>query len=511
MQAWKRRCTSSWPNSERTDNLCKTCSLSCSCHWGVRKSIWRREPRLDCPWHKRDCKCCCSGDGTQCQEDRPTAICRIHQRMYQRQDQATRWHHSSQQATTVLYSYPQGTQRKAAVDLPEEWCSTLLAIVHRLSDTWWKPLSSRKSSLSPITVKCRETSPRCQEWFAGVPGGSFWSTICSTKSVIDGAAVVQMLKPGTAKTFQEYANQVFIPYISGQLQYVSHLDLVWDSYRGDSLKATARAKRGKGVRRRVIESAPVPGISCVWTSTKRNSLVSSPNPSSSHSPRLPKNCCYRWGTGSFCAITKWPALAQNVFLFGTWEITCPSNVPRTNWMRYCVSIYWPWKEDCMDDLELIARAHWYFADTSACTHWNPRRKYERFVILIYDRTSTCTDINKARKKLFAKKSSVMRIPPTRAALEQHVKRAAFQGGHVWGQTLLPQPALPSPCNWGWIKTEGLYEPYWTTLPEASKTCYELVSCGCKKGCVKNCKCKKAGLQCTALCQCEGECTINWTL
>ena len=133
---------------------------------------------------------------------------------------------------------------------------------------------------------------------------------------------------------------------------------------------------------------------------------------------------------------------------------------------------------------------------------------ERLVILIYDRTSTCTDINKARKKLFTKKSSVLRIPPTRAALEQHVKRAAFQGGHVWGQTLLPQPTLPSPCSWGWIKTVGLYQPHWTTLPEASKTCYELVSCGCKKGFVNRCKCKKAALQCTALCQCEGECSRN---
>ena len=54
-----------------------------------------------------------------------------------------------------------------------------------------------------------------------------------TNAIIDGAAVVQMLKPGATKTFQEYANQVFIPYICGQLQYVSCLDLVWDSYRGD--------------------------------------------------------------------------------------------------------------------------------------------------------------------------------------------------------------------------------------------------------------------------------------
>ena len=54
-------------------------------------------------------------------------------------------------------------------------------------------------------------------------------------------------------------------------------------------------------------------------------------------------------------------------------------------------------------------------------------------------------------------------------------------------------------SWGWMKTEdGLYEPNWTTLPEASKACYELhvVSCKCKMGCVRRCKCKKAALECT---------------
>jgi len=51
---------------------------------------------------------------------------------------------------------------------------------------------------------------------------------------------------------------------------------------------------------------------------------------------------------------------------------------------------------------------------------------ERFVILIYDRTNMCTDINEARRKLFARKSNVKQIPPTKAALEQHVKRAVYQ-------------------------------------------------------------------------------------
>ena len=80
-----------------------------------------------------------------------------------------------------------------------------------------------------------------------------------TNVVIDGAAIVQMLKPGAATTFEEYAHQVFLPYISGQLQHVSRLDLVWDSYVVGTLKATARATRGKGVHQRVVDSAPIPG------------------------------------------------------------------------------------------------------------------------------------------------------------------------------------------------------------------------------------------------------------
>ena len=73
---------------------------------------------------------------------------------------------------------------------------------------------------------------------------------------------------------------------------------------------------------------------------------------------------------------------------------------------------------------------------------------ERFVILLYGRTSTCTDIDNACKKLFARKNNVELIPPTKAALEEHVKRAAYQGGQVWGQMLLPAPELPPATSWG---------------------------------------------------------------
>ena len=123
---------------------------------------------------------------------------------------------------------------------------------------------------------------------------------------------------------------------------------------------------------------------------------------------------------------------------------------------------------------------------------NTMEVIERFVVLLYYRTSTCTDVNTERKRLFAQKGRPIEgIPPTQAALEQHIKRATYQSGYCWGQTLIPHCKLPSPCSWGWIENESHYEPLWTTLPEAAKSCYELISCKCKKGCGGRCKCRKA--------------------
>ena len=75
---------------------------------------------------------------------------------------------------------------------------------------------------------------------------------------LDGAAVVQMLNPGTTMTFLDYAEHVFLPYVSAQLENTTRVDIVWDVYQTDSLKGTTRQKRGKGVRRRVVPSAAIP-------------------------------------------------------------------------------------------------------------------------------------------------------------------------------------------------------------------------------------------------------------
>ena len=131
---------------------------------------------------------------------------------------------------------------------------------------------------------------------------------------------------------------------------------------------------------------------------------------------------------------------------------------------------------------------------------------ERFMTLLYDRTSSRSKVNEVWQELFSRKArSLDNIPPTQASLLQHVKRAVFQGGFVWGQTLLKQPALPSPSRWGWQLETNHWVPHWTTLSQAKESCYELIRCGCKAGCRGRCKCQKANLTCTGLCNCGGNC------
>lgn len=39
--------------------------------------------------------------------------------------------------------------------------------------------------------------------------------------ILDDSAIVNMLRPGCAKTFSDYASQVFLPYIVSQTQHAS--------------------------------------------------------------------------------------------------------------------------------------------------------------------------------------------------------------------------------------------------------------------------------------------------
>lgn len=132
--------------------------------------------------------------------------------------------------------------------------------------------------------------------------------------------------------------------------------------------------------------------------------------------------------------------------------------------------------------------------------------FERFVILMYRKTSSNFTVNHERKELFTSKNHLIEnIPPTSAALTKHVLRSAYQAGHCWGQALADVVDLPSPDKWGWTCVNEEWVTSWSSLPQASIACREFLNCGCKRWCSAACKCVKANLFCTSLCLCLGEC------
>jgi len=365
--------------------------------------------------------------------------------------------------------------------------------------------------------------------------------------------------------------------MSTKLQTVSRLDLVWDTYLANSSKGSTRAKRGQGVRRRVVAAATIPGnwqnflrvdsnktelfrfLSAAvmeWFDQEDKELVITDGEAVLSKPILPDLTslapCNHEGADSRMLLHASHAaqhghhaipirtvdtdvvvlavsLAQELqpedklwLAFGTGErfrylaaheIAAGLGrekahaLPMFHALTGCDTVssfatrgkktawaVWTVLPELTEALLLLSSAPHDIPDDAM-------RIIERFVILLYDRTSKYTDIDKARRKPFARKNNVASLQPRQ--LWRNMSRG--QCIKVWGQILKPAPELPPPTNWGWSRT-GQYTPYWTRLPEAAHSCIELVSCKCKKGCVRLCKCKKADLQCTALCVCEGYCT-----
>ena len=160
-------------------------------------------------------------------------------------------------------------------------------------------------------------------------------------------------------------------------------------------------------------------------------------------------------------------------------------------LRHCFVIRGERQENSLGHMTVVSRSYgriW----RSLVIGDHTMSTLERFVVLLYDRTSDITMINDCRKQLFTRKSRILEnLPPTKAALQQHVERATYQA-ICWPQALTTEPKLTSPEKWGWKKDSvSGWQPFWTTLPEASQSCYELIRCGCLKGCCGRCKCKRS--------------------
>ena len=99
----------------------------------------------------------------------------------------------------------------------------------------------------------------CIENLANVPDSDI-SLDCPevTAFILDGAAIVHMLKPGTGKTFNDYSKKIFAPFIMERLKHVDRIDVVFDRYDPRSLKTHTRLARGTGQKVLVTPATRIP-------------------------------------------------------------------------------------------------------------------------------------------------------------------------------------------------------------------------------------------------------------
>ena len=107
------------------------------------------------------------------------------------------------------------------------------------------------------------------------------------------------------------------------------------------------------------------------------------------------------------------------------------------------------------------------------------QRIERFVVLMYSKGCGAAGVNEARLRLFTSGTkSLESIPPTQAALFQHVKRAILQSSFYWHQALSTQQEIPDFNGWGWQKDEwsgNRYGPPSTMLQWLVRLCCIVVA------------------------------------
>ena len=118
-------------------------------------------------------------------------------------------------------------------------------------------------------------------------------------------------------------------------------------------------------------------------------------------------------------------------------------------------------------------------------------------------------INEARHRLFTSdKYNQENIPPSQAALFEHINKALLQTSCYWNQATSVHQDNPDFSESGWQKENSTWQPYWKTLDDACKTCPILLHCCCGRPCSANCIYSKAVVCWTGLCKCEGGCVSN---
>lgn len=133
---------------------------------------------------------------------------------------------------------------------------------------------------------------------------------------------------------------------------------------------------------------------------------------------------------------------------------------------------------------------------------------EKFVCKAYAPNMNVENLRQLRWKLFSKRQAeAEKLPPTLATLRQAILRAHYQS-MIWQRDIEPNPVIPSPENYGWKREGDRYAPISSELPAAPEAVVQLVRCTCtKSGCSTSCSCRKNNMNCTEMCECEGDLDI----
>ena len=397
--------------------------------------------------------------------------------------------------------------------------------------------------------------------------------------ILDGPAIVNMLRPHDSKTFIEYVTGVIEPYIVHQLQSVARVDLVFDRYFTDSLKSGTRSNRGSGVRRVVKANSSMPNN---WSTFLRcddnkselfplivNKLVQNIDPNNGLfigsledgavanqyvdlQPLMPCNieeADERMFIHVKHAAEKCPRILVKTVDSDVVVIALSAfhRIPGIQelWIEFGVGKHLkfiPIHEIAASLGPETSTAYLFFHSFSGCDTtssvngkgkasfyetWKKmpcvtpvfermsssvgdiREKdidyLEEFVVTMYCSTFNGKRVNDARRYLFTTRgNAIENIPPTSAALKEHVKRSVLQA-RKWYNCLDALRVEQDPVNWGWMKDGNKFTPVWSSLPELSSVTKVLIRCGhtdCERG---SCKCRKNGLRCTELCGCQGKC------
>ena len=131
------------------------------------------------------------------------------------------------------------------------------------------------------------------------------------------------------------------------------------------------------------------------------------------------------------------------------------------------------------------------------------RIVEYFQILYgFDSTFAADRLNKFRKST---DGDLRKLAPSKQALLQHTKRACFQAGYVWKESI-EDLFLPSPTLWGWLFDEVHgFGPCWLSSNSSCDLDKFVTTCSCKTGKCERCKCATADLPCIRMCGCIRVC------